>query len=577
MEETTEECRSDEDTERQKGAGEKKPIFDLFLTPGKFQPKQRRTPKRKFTEEGIERPRPRTPSGQVLTTSIDQIKTVLALEVGKTNKFKLPRIEKTLTATKSIDTTKNRPVNYMIKDLSKCETVTNPFPICDTIEVQATMSIQDTDINPVNCGQDVSMQIGKAVDQLMPSVEDNPETMDVRTVVKMLQDLKVSLCDSISADIKQHISQIDSSRDKEVKEMRAQINTLQQKVITCESKDRIMIDTMHGLSNKIRELQQKMENYEVEKAKRMVIFTGLDLSPKRATARQQLNSFFAEVMGLNLCIEDFYHIGQGPNKEVVLILLSIQQKKSIFHNIDSIKNVVNANGKKYRFRDFLTAKQNEYRKKCQNIADVVQDSHPGTEVMTDKGKLFVGNQEYIPKIEAPDPTSVLQLSLVKLNQIMSVPVQQGPTEEVQGNIFTGYTVCTNKIEDIQDAYMKLRLNHAGARHIVCAFRIPGINTAESNDHCDDEDYGASLPILQAMSQDNISCRAVFVVRKCGMKLNNDRIPAYIRIASNYNEEEDGDLEEAEEAEGEEDMMNQSEAEEEVKPGDAERSKADEEP
>ena len=54
---------------------EKSPVFDLFKTPAKFQAKSaKRTPKRKQTDE--DHSRPRTPSGQVLTSSIGDIKNL---------------------------------------------------------------------------------------------------------------------------------------------------------------------------------------------------------------------------------------------------------------------------------------------------------------------------------------------------------------------------------------------------------------------------------------------------------------------------------------------------------------------
>ena len=527
-------------------------IFPLFVTPKKFQPKAKRTPKRKFTEEPgsvsvCNKGRPRTPSGQILSTTVNQIKSALALD--EQSLFKAPNYDhaqpislsgkhQTVKFAQSVnqhvqrddvnsDQTDNPPTLLSLKNMPN-QVQSELQSKEDQSQVLADQSSQNS--HKMVQQEMFTINVDRLIEKAMPSENDNPETMDVWTVVKMLQDLQINLRESISADVKHHLDTMCNERNESVKRMEMEIEKLQQRATVSESKERIIVNTMHGMVNKMKEMQQKMEMYEMERAKKMVIFGGLDVSEKRNTARSQITHFFQDAMQIDIQIEDFYFIGQGLNKELVLVLPTISQKKLIFQNISTVKNLVNGRGQKYRFRDFLTNKQNEYRKKCQNIADRAQEETPGTEVATEKGKLYVGNDEYVQRIIPPDPTSVLQLSLERLNQIMSTKIDQGPTFETQGNIFTGYSICTNSFEVVKDAYMKICLNHAGARHIVCAYSLPGRRIAEDKDHCDDEDYGASSPILQMMMENNITHRAIFVVQKCGSKLNQERIPMYLKTA-----------------------------------------------
>ena len=53
---------------------------------------------------------------------------------------------------------------------------------------------------------------------------------------------------------------------------------------------------------------------------------------------------------------------------------------------------------------------------------------------------------------------------------------------------------------------------------------------EAIDCCDDEDHGSALPILNLIQASEITFRAVYVVRKCGKKLNEQRIPMYLQAA-----------------------------------------------
>ena len=72
--------------------------------------------------------------------------------------------------------------------------------------------------------------------------------------------------------------------------------------------------------------------------------------------------------------------------------------------------------------------------------------------------------------------------------------------------------------------------HAEARHIVCIWRIPGMNIHECNDGCDDEDYGVSQAILDWMKKQDITHKAILVVRNCAGKLYSDRMTTYIQAA-----------------------------------------------
>ena len=51
------------------------------------------------------------------------------------------------------------------------------------------------------------------------------------------------------------------------------------------------------------------------------------------------------------------------------------------------------------------------------------------------------------------------------------------------------------------------------------------------DSCDDDDYGAGSVVLRVLTENDITHKALFIVRKCGEKLNQDRMPCYSQIAS----------------------------------------------
>ena len=204
----------------------------------------------------------------------------------------------------------------------------------------------------------------------------------------------------------------------------------------------------------------------------------------------------------------------------------------MFQNIDKIKNLQNTRGKKIYIRQFTTQRQIEQRKKSQQVADMMaqEDQVDQAEVSIEGDKIYIGEHQYHKKVQPPDPTHVLRLPLGKLNEIMATQVDRTDAITVDDNVFTPYSMCTTDYKQIENAYMKLRLNHAEAKHIVCAWNIPGPKPFESIDNCDDGDHGMGYMIQKLMMTNSITHRVIFIVRNVGYKLNDKRAETYIKAA-----------------------------------------------
>ena len=112
-------------------------------------------------------------------------------------------------------------------------------------------------------------------------------------------------------------------------------------------------------------------------------------------------------------------------------------------------------------------------------------------------------------------------------------LKDGPEVRSNGSIYVPYAIDTSDYQNIRKAYMKIRLLHAPARHIVCAYSLPGdpLQGHHLHDSCDDGEFGAGPILLKAMRDSNIVCKAFFIVRYCGnQKLGTDRFRHYIEAA-----------------------------------------------
>ena len=74
----------------------------------------------------------------------------------------------------------------------------------------------------------------------------------------------------------------------------------------------------------------------------------------------------------------------------------------------------------------------------------------------------------------------------------------------------------------------MKLKHPAARHILCAWNIPTETFHDGVSYCEDEEYGIGSAILQTLIDNGVTHRAIFAIRYCGEKLQNDRIDTYMQ-------------------------------------------------
>ena len=553
-------------------------VFELFRTPAKFQPRQQRkkTPKRKFDNfnsysDSECEPRLRTPSGQPLSNSVGNLKSLLESKgCGVSNKFEnsqrsksvghdeesvnadkseasseidawrgtsQPELEKqTVLNSNYHDESVGATVKRIRIDQSKLSLIpegsqdqefskqTNMKEVLNAIEKMGEKMKQAV---ADNTGVEAIKAKSNSTDSPQADGDSNPEVMDVRIVISMLADLKVQIEEGMRAKTADDVSSAGADT-----EYRAKLQQISSQLTICEAKQKHMIDTMARMSDLIEELQIKNEVYENSNAKRMLILSGLETDTKKYVAKRQIIEFIHDEVGINTRLDDFYFIGNSSPREIVLIFPSISDQCEVYSNRFNLKDIVNKDGKKFYLREFKRSKHVELAKKGAAIEALTADEGGVNQqvVKTVRDDIYVGDDKYTPQVVPPDPTKVLQYSLPELNRIMSIPLHKGKKLECNGNFFTPYTVCVSTYKEIQDAYMKIRLNHADARHIVCAWSIPGSKVYEATDCCDDEDHGSALPILNLFKSSEITFRAVYVVRKCGKKLNEQRIPMYLQAA-----------------------------------------------
>ena len=116
------------------------------------------------------------------------------------------------------------------------------------------------------------------------------------------------------------------------------------------------------------------------------------------------------------------------------------------------------------------------------------------------------------KITTPNVETILDLTEQEMRKIMAIELEESEEIECEGSTFIGFTTVVESYIQVQDAYTKLKLLYPDARHIVCAYVLPGVDKYYCEDFCDDEEYNGGRTLLRILQVNNIVHRAVYVVQ-----------------------------------------------------------------
>ena len=148
-----------------------------------------------------------------------------------------------------------------------------------------------------------------------------------------------------------------------------------------------------------------------------------------------------------------------------------------------------------------------------------------------KGALQIRNVRYRKKVHTLNPERILSMDDEEIDKIMKIPIVSSKEIRKSGSTFIGYTVEVKTYEEIEKAYLKMKLLYADARHITCAFVLQGKDTFYCRDYCDDDEHGLGRQLLQLLSTNKIECRAVFVIRYYEKKIGPDRYTLAKKVAT----------------------------------------------
>ena len=290
---------------------------------------------------------------------------------------------------------------------------------------------------------------------------------------------------------------------------------------------------MQHMHQVIGDLTKKIEDIENTVTKRYMTLSGLEINDySKQNVIREVEAFIEYEMNVQVRVEDAYPIGQAVPRQLVVMFLTLQDKHIVLQNRASLKGLVNAYDQQYYFNEYYPTATNEKKRRERDIRSINKEQVNGKmEIKIEKKQLQVNGEAYIKQIHEPTPEDILDLSTAKYEQILSLPLSEEVKLQEKDSSFYAFTASVSSFSAIQASYTQVRLLHPKARHIICAYNIPGDKFYENCDGCDDQEFGATRSILKEMREKNIGCRAFYVVRYCGKeKLNARRFECYLEAA-----------------------------------------------
>ena len=266
--------------------------------------------------------------------------------------------------------------------------------------------------------------------------------------------------------------------------------------------------------------------------KKLIVLTGfLPQKRRKGDIIQELTLFFHAEMGTKIEIEDFFYLNQY-NTTMVITFEKPKHKAMVFQKIQNIMELENEEGQPYYINDYLPAEIAERKQKeRERYAKAKNEEKLDQEKMEwDRGRLLINNQYFTESIHVPNEKEMIKLSTERLDYIMDIKLQKSEVHENKGNKFIGYTFCPTKLSEVQDAYMKLKLIHGSARHIICSYNLPQLPWNESFGSCDDGEPRAGRILQKWMLENKLSSCAFFGVRYYGgEKIGTERFTNYLEV------------------------------------------------
>ena len=364
----------------------------------------------------------------------------------------------------------------------------------------------------------------QTVHEMFKQIKDDFLSLQKKVDTQQKPDFTKEILDRCKAEIVEAVEQAVSKRSKEEEE---EIQKLKDDLRHFKYKTRALTNVVDLMSTEIDDLKTRMEACELNSSKRGVSITGLELPKKKLDAIHYLESFFSSNLGIAVQVEEYFKLGSSDSNNIVVLLQSIREKQLIMQLKKKLKDYRSARNNKVFINDYTPLIHQERSFRQNQILKDIEESDAKFKVDFKKGKMFIQGETYKQKVTPPTPKDIVDNTPQELDKILKMTLSQHGKVTQDKSIFEGFTAAVSNHKQIRQLYVKVKMMQPAARHIVCAYFLPGPEKHYNLDYCDDGEYGAGRHLMEYLSQNNLCNRVVFVSRKYGgVRMGADRFVCY---------------------------------------------------
>lgn len=192
-------------------------------------------------------------------------------------------------------------------------------------------------------------------------------------------------------------------------------------------------------------------------------------------------------------------------------------KANIYKKTERLKTVNRGRDHPYFVADQLPETWAEKRK-TNNFFKQLNSKLPQAQqhkVDIKKGTLIINDTPFSPEVRAPTVVQLCGLTPERKRVLRDLEILQKGRKDVDDSVFAGFAAEAYSTQMIQKMYEAMFLRVPDATHIICAYRLPGVDIATNQGFVDNGEHGAGRALLSMLIKAKATNTVVFVTRHYG--------------------------------------------------------------
>lgn len=342
-------------------------------------------------------------------------------------------------------------------------------------------------------------------------------------IIAMIAKLQTSIDDITSQYTSQQNLQLATSArvddlEDETKKHDAQIDGLHSELNDARFQIKLITNIVSKQEQQISFLSKKIVDIQKREMAANVVINGIP-EQKGEKPLQLFNNFVTTQLELSELIpaNKAYRIGTGKNRPLIVELRDGEHKRKLFAGATNLKGKRNDKGGYFFLSEHLPEQLSEERRRANELFSENKKKPASFQLEMDlkKGSLKINQEPYKKAVEVPTIKNIVRPSDSLYDKVEEIDIIKGAEDFQANSKFASFAVAVNDFDEINSAYLKLRMKYADATHISCAYRLPGANTPINQDYVDDGEIGCGRTILRCVREKGLMNVAVFIMRYYG--------------------------------------------------------------